>query len=155
MSRAFVKESDGEELLGNRPQRRHSGLPNYITPAGETALRARVDALSAEREALVAHPDALGGKNALALIDEEIAYLRERIDRAIVVPRPVSPCQEVTLGTRVNIVGEDEIDVAARRISWCSPLGRAVMQHAVGDVVVWQRPVGNLEMEILSIDVPE
>jgi transcription elongation GreA/GreB family factor len=49
------------------------------------------------------------------------------------------------------IVGEDEADATQGRISWVSPLANALMNAQVGDVVSWKRPVGDKELEVLSI----
>jgi transcription elongation factor GreB len=48
-------------------------------------------------------------------------------------------------------VGEDEIDSKGGRISWRSPVGRSLLGKRAGDVVVVRRPVGDLEVEILSV----
>jgi transcription elongation GreA/GreB family factor len=50
-----------------------------------------------------------------------------------------------------TIVGEDEADVAQGKISWVSPLAKALLNARVGDVVTWRRPVGDKELQILSI----
>ena len=74
------------------------------------------------------------------------------------------PLDEVHFGARVTIrdeqgkdhtfqiVGDDEADVAAGRISWASPLAKAMMGARVGDTVKWQRPAGPSEVEIVAID---
>ena len=66
MSRAFVKESDGEELLRGAPKRKHSGLPNYITPGGAEALRERLADLSKQRAELAKQSEQMGAKSAVA-----------------------------------------------------------------------------------------
>ncbi len=50
------------------------------------------------------------------------------------------------------IVGEDEADAAAGKVSWLSPLARALTGGHVGDAVTWRRPAGDLELEITAID---
>ena len=52
------------------------------------------------------------------------------------------------------IVGEDEADVAKAKISWVSPLAKALIGAGEGDSVVWKRPVGDLGLEILTIRYP-
>ena len=56
-------------------------------------------------------------------------------------------------GTRrdYRIVGEDEADPAAGKISWVSPLARAMMGSGLGDLVTWRRPAGDLELEVVGI----
>ena len=163
MSRAFVKETDGDETTPEQPRRKHSNLPNYITPAGAKVLRQRIETLAKRRAELAATAEDLGRKNELQLLDSDIEYFQERLRRAIVVQPPSRPWQTVEIGATVDlvdehetrhrftIVGEDEIDVAAGRISWSSPLGSAVMRRNVGDVVIWKRPVGDLELEIVHV----
>ena len=50
-----------------------------------------------------------------------------------------------------EIVGEDEADPAQGRIAPHAPLARSLMGARVGDVVVWTRPVGRMELEVLAI----
>jgi transcription elongation GreA/GreB family factor len=59
-------------------------------------------------------------------------------------------------GTRheFNIVGDDEADVSAGKISWASPLARAMIGAKVGDTVVWRRPAGEAEVYIVGIRYP-
>jgi transcription elongation GreA/GreB family factor len=50
-----------------------------------------------------------------------------------------------------NIVGEDEADIARNKVSWGSPLAKALIGHKIGETVVWKRPAGNTELEITAI----
>ena len=50
-----------------------------------------------------------------------------------------------------TIVGDDEADVAAGKISWASPLAHAMIGARVGDTVVWRRPAGEAEVSIIDI----
>ena len=50
-----------------------------------------------------------------------------------------------------TIVGEDEADPAAGLVSWVSPLARALQDAEVGDLIVWERPMGDLELEVRRI----
>jgi transcription elongation GreA/GreB family factor len=53
-----------------------------------------------------------------------------------------------------SLVGDDEADVALGRISWASPLARAMIGAKVGDTVVWRRPAGEAEVYIVDIRYP-
>ena len=53
------------------------------------------------------------------------------------------------------IVGEDEVDAEKGKVSWVSPLARALIGSGVGDVVLWRRPAGEMELEIEAIRYPE
>ena len=163
MSRAFVKESDGEELLATRARRQHSERPNYVTPLGFDAMRARLERLIRERASNAEGAQSPNARAASAQLDDDIQYLSERLDRAIVVEPPPPPWTRVNVGATVELadadgesviitlVGEDETDVARGRISWCSPLGHATMLREVGDEVLWQRPAGDRVLEILNV----
>ena len=50
-----------------------------------------------------------------------------------------------------QITGEDEADAALNRIAPQSPLARALLGGAVGDIVEWKRPAGAVELEIVAI----
>ena len=49
------------------------------------------------------------------------------------------------------IVGEDETHSATGRISWRSPVGRALLGKRAGDVVLVKRPAGDVEIEVLAV----
>jgi transcription elongation factor GreB len=52
---------------------------------------------------------------------------------------------------KYTLVGSDESDPARGALSFQSPIGRALMKKKVGDVVTVRRPVGEVDLEILSI----
>lgn len=163
MSRAFVKESDNEQLdeLPERPQSPH---PNYVTPSGLAALQAQLHALQEQRHQLLENPDDdLLSKETLKQVERDLRYFQGRVDHAILVDPATQPPDEVGFGAVVRcvddndeehqfaIVGEDEADVAAGKISWVSPLAKALIGAQVGDSVIWKRPVGDLGLEVLSV----
>ena len=53
------------------------------------------------------------------------------------------------------IVGIDEAEPSRNRISWVSPMARALMKARVGDVVNLMTPVGKRELEILEVKYEE
>jgi transcription elongation GreA/GreB family factor len=153
MSRAFVKEQDGDyrEELPERPVSEH---PNDVTEAG----LAQIDqALAAASEAY-ANAQAAADRAALAAAGRELRYWTARRATARVIPAPADR-SEVRFGTAVTIVrddgreqtfrivGEDEADPAQGSISHVSPLARAMFGKRVGDVV----PAGAGEAEIIRI----
>jgi transcription elongation GreA/GreB family factor len=163
MSRAFVKESDEDQAAGELPERPLSAAPNYVTARGMEALRARLKELQDERARLAAAAEPMA-KQRLLEIKRDIRYFTAQIERATVVDMAGQPHDEVHFGARVtirdeqgkdysfHIVGDDEADVAAGRISWGSPLAKAMLGARVGDTVKWQRPAGASEVEIVAID---
>lgn len=160
MSRAFVKEDGPDtEPLPDLPLSRH---PNFVTPRGLQALRDRLAAAQAELQRLRARPDRLDLLPEKAA-ERDIRYLEARLASAIPVDPAGQPHDEVAFGARVTvadpdgretayeIVGEDEADAARNLIAPGAPLARALMGARVGDVVVWQRPAGAVELMILRI----
>jgi len=164
LSRAFVREDDvgDADALPERPQ---SGHPNFITPAGLQALEKRFAALAERRAALAAAPD-MTQDEGLRQMDRDLRWLRSRIERAIPVAPGEGEPEAVAFGTEATVkdeagrkavyalVGEDEADPGNRRVSWTSPLGRALMGAKPGDWVTWPRPAGDVELEVLSVRYP-
>jgi len=164
VSRAFVNEDVQNEAQAELPERPQSEHPNYVTPQGLAELEHSLAELLAERSALCDDGDAMRHEAARRRIDRNARYLRGRIDRAILVPPDAQPRDEVAFGASVRvcaddgleqvftIVGEDEADAAIGKVSWVSPLANALLGAQIGDVVIWRRPSGEVELEILSID---
>lgn len=50
--------------------------------------------------------------------------------------------------TTYRIVGDDEADVKAGKVSYQSPIARALISKEIGDVVVVKAPGGDVEYEI-------
>jgi transcription elongation factor GreB len=162
MSRAFVKEDDAGatgEIL-DLPQSEH---PNYITPRGLAELRQRLAAAQEKRQALLGTRGGVDRELPLAHAEREIRYLETRIERAILIDPARQKPNEVAFGATVRvadpqgeereftIVGEDEVDAEHGRVSWVSPLARALLGSRVGDLILWRRPAGDAELEILAI----
>ncbi len=163
MSRAFVKESDEESASDELPERPLGTGPNYVTARGLEALRARLKSLTEERERLAAAADPMARQRLLE-VKRDIRYFTAQLERATVVDMNGQPHDQVHFGARVtirdeagrdhafHIVGDDEADVANGRISWGSPLAKALLGARAGDTVKWQRPAGTSEVEIVAID---
>lgn len=164
MSRAFVNEerfeqAGGEELV-DRPISEH---PNYVTPSGALALQAQEEALVAELNSLKDQHDDTFAKDKVAEIERDLRYVRARLESAILVDPKTQDHQTVLFGATVDvrdengsshsfhIVGEDEADATINKVSWVSPLAKSLIGQKVGDTVLWQRPAGNLTLEILDI----
>lgn len=156
--------------------------PNYITPDGYRRLREEYEALFAvERPKLVEtiswaaangdrseNGDYIYGRKRLREIDRRITFLSKRMAKASVVNPASQPDQgrvyfgaTVTLADEednrriVTLVGEDEADAGEGRISWNSPLARAIRGAAVGDLRRVQLPAGEKEFEIMAIGYPD
>lgn len=163
MSRAFVKEGSGE--LDPLPDLPISSHPNYVTPRGLQSLKDRLAVRQAELSALRGRAERLD-KLPEAAAERDIRYLEARLRSAIPVDVAAQDLEEVAFGHAVTVVddqgheatyeitGEDEADPALGRIAPHSPLARALMGAAVGDVVTWARPSGVLDLEIVAIVCP-
>ena len=163
MSRAFVKEGDGS--LDPLPDLPISSHPNHVTPTGLAALQERLRATQARLATLKARADRLD-KLPEAAAERDIRYLEARLRSAILIDPATLPLTEVAFGLivtvmddagkehRFQITGEDEADAAQGRITPHSPLARALMGAALGDVVRWIRPSGPTELEVTRIDRP-
>ena len=161
MSRAFVKEADGDGV-GDLPERPVSRHPNYVTPAGLRFLRERVRALQAQRDALAGHEDMAERQRAKA-VERDLRYFEGRASTALLVDPSAGADGHVHFGATVDvrdadggvfsfaIVGEDEADAAAGKISWISPLARALLDAEAGDKVVWRRPAGDKELTVVAV----
>ena len=156
-------------------------VKNYITPGGLQRLRdERRFLLTRERPAVTEvvawaasngdrseNADYQYGKRRLREIDRRIRFLTKRIDAAEAVdpevPRRGRAATHVffgatvryanTAGTErvVSIVGADEVDLDRHRISWLSPLARALMKSGPGDTVVLRAPGTTEELEIQEV----
>jgi transcription elongation factor GreB len=183
MSKAFTKESDGDdgddEL--SRPPGVPEGFKNYITPGGYRRLHDELDRLwKVERPKLVEtiawaasngdrseNGDYIYGKRRLREIDRRIRFLNQRVDSAVVVDNAGKDHEKVYFGATVmvtdeagdertvSIVGTDEIDPSGGRVSWISPIATALLGGSVGDVVTMRSPRGNEELEIVAIRYDE
>lgn len=162
MSRAFVNEDNAAAQADQPVERQVSAQPNYVTPSGFTQLQARVAQLQALHGQHVAKDDQ-SDKQRIADIERDLRYFNQRVQSAqVVVP---TSTDQVRIGhwvtfvgehdhqQRVQLVGEDQADAASGLINWGSPLGRALLGAKVGDEVTWERPLGNLVIEVVAIDL--
>ena len=180
MNKAFVRESDGDdEEEGLSPSLKlPPGTRNYITPAGHARMRDELEELvKRERPHVVEvvawaasngdrseNGDYIYGKRRLREIDRRIRFLTKRLENAEVVdPLRQGDNDQIFFGARVTvadadgnentytIVGVDEMDVARGRISWISPLARALIKAREGDTIRFQSPVGIRELDIVEV----
>lgn len=179
MNKAFVRENDNEDEDELAPALKlPAGTRNYITPRGHARLKEELEQLvKRERPHVVEivawaasngdrseNGDYIYGKRRLREIDRRIRFLTKRLDIAEVVdPLRQGDNDQVFFGARVTvadpsgventytIVGVDEADVARGRISWVSPLARALIKSREGDTIRFQSPLGIREMDIIEV----
>lgn len=165
MSRGFVKEDDLELAGTDLPERPISELPNYVTPNGLKQLKSEESSLLEERELLAPKKEDPTAVQRLAMVDRDLRYIQTRIEQAILVEVPTNKTPtNVLFGTTVSveddegnqhqfqIVGEDEADIGLNKVSFASPLAKALIGNKIGDTVRWKRPVGDLNLEIRHIN---
>jgi len=183
MNKAFVKESDNdddEEALA-LAQAIPAGAKNYITPAGYQRIKDELlQLIDVDRPEVVKivhwaasngdrseNGDYIYGKRRLREIDRRIRFLTKRMDSAAVVdPSVHHGNDQIFFGATVhyttaageehtvNIVGIDELDPLKGKISWVSPVARALTKAREGDLVTLQTPHGAEELEVLSVSYP-
>jgi transcription elongation factor GreB len=137
-------------------------VKNYVTPQGAAALRAELSRLESEPRPKVGADKA--ARKRLEALERRVQFLRDRVANMAVVDPGSQDKDSVHFGATVTvadeegneksyrIVGVDESDPATGRISWISPIAKALISARVGDVVTLELPDGNAELEILQID---
>ena len=181
MNKAFVKESDGDDDDDGGLPPIPPGAKNYITPQGYQRIREELlQLIDNERPEVVKivhwaasngdrseNGDYIYGKRRLREIDRRIRFLTKRLDLAEVVdPSVHQGSDQVFFGATVTylnnagtehtitIVGIDELDPLKGKISWVSPVARALTKSREGDMVTLTTPAGVDELEILSVTYP-
>lgn len=184
MSKAFMKEDDGgidDDGADDATPALPAGTRNYITPQGFERLREERERLTrVERPEVVKvvswaaangdrseNGDYLYGKRRLREIDRRLRFLGKRMESAEVVD-PVRQVRRdqvffgatVTYATMsdeehtITIVGIDEVDSNQGRVSWVSPVARALLKARVGDTVAVRTPSGVDQIEVVKIAYP-
>ncbi len=166
MSKAFTKEDDqdGAPVLPPPVSLLPPGAKNYLTREGAAQLRAELKRrLELERPPLAIRSDDRDAKHELAALDQRIQYLQASLRTAEIVEPPPPPHDVVRFGATVSvrdahgedqryrIVGVDETDSARGRISWLSPLGRALLNSRSGELLRFKTPRGFTELTIIGI----
>lgn len=150
--------------------------PTYLTPEGEIKLRAELAELTGPRREQLAqrlraaiqmgdlseNADYHKAKEDQAFLEGRIQEIEAVLRTAVVVEKTESDV--VTVGSRVTVqeadfdpetydlVGAKEADPRNGKISNESPIGNALMDHKVGDVVEAETPGGKIRFKILRIE---
>ena len=177
MSKAFTKETDDEEEP-DQPEILSANVKNYVTPTGLAELKDELRILfKVERPKIVEtvrwaagngdrseNGDYIYGKKRLREIDRRVRYLTKKIESAEVVDpnlqknltkvffgATVTYVQKDSIKKTVKLVGIDEADLAKGKISWISPVAKALLKGEVGDTVKLHTPLGDEMLKILEI----
>ena len=174
MNKAFVRENDDADDDDDLEpeQLKVPGGKNYITRAGYQALRDELShLLDVERPEVVQvvswaasngdrseNGDYLYGKKRLREIDRRIRFLVEPSahhgNDQVFFGATVTYSEPDGTERRVQIVGVDETDPLAGKISWISPVARALIKAREGDEVSLMTPQGRMELLIESVEYP-
>ena len=182
MNKAFVKDDAAapeDDDPADSVEAEIPGGKNYITRKGYTALRDELtqllDVARPEVVQIVSwaasngdrseNGDYIYGKRRLREIDRRIRFLTRRLDKAEVVdPSVHKGNDQIFFGAHVTyrepdetvrhiqIVGVDELDPLNGRISWVSPVARALIKAREGDTVTLVTPQGRLEIEVEAVE---
>jgi len=184
MSKAFVKETEADDDEDGDVQAvaLPAGSKNYMTKQGYARLRVELEQLmNQERPAVVQtvswaasngdrseNGDYLYGKKRLREIDRRIRFLTRRLETAEVVDPALQPNRDqVFFGATVTysdvrgqehdvtIVGVDEAEPLQGRISWISPVARALLKARAGDTVALRTPAGLESLDVLDVCYPD
>jgi len=181
MSKAFTRETEGDDEEDVSLPAVPAGGKNYITPQGFAQLRAELlQLMDDERPKVVEavhwaakngdrseNGDYIYGKKRLREIDRRIRFLMRRLEIAEVTdPTVHHGHDQVFFGATVTyaeasgaertvtIMGIDEADSSKGQVSWVSPIARALLKAREGDVVKLVTPVGAQEIEVLEVRYP-
>ena len=176
------EDDEEEDAPDSPPLGLPAGSPFYMTPAGHAALQAELHRLWTEDRPKVVevvswaaglgdrseNADYQYGKRRLREIDRRVRFLRKRLERVQVVDPAVQTrrdrvffgatvtyAREDDREVTVTIVGIDEADTAQGRISWVSPVARALLGAGIGDLVRLRTPQGAETLEVVAIRYPE
>ena len=154
------------------------GGPHYITREGAKRLQEELVELRTKQRPKIVQDVAdaaaqgdrsenaeyIYGKKKLREIDRRIHFLTKRLETARVVDVAEERANDkVFFGATVEvedeggkratyqIVGQDEIDTTRGKISYQSPLGRALLKRSEGETVLFRKPSGEIELTIVSI----
>jgi transcription elongation factor GreB len=156
VSKAFTRESDEdvpEDIASVRPQL-PPGARNYITREGADRLRNHLDELLEKRK--LQSTDRVRLEPAIRKLQNTLA--------SVVVTEPPVDQGKIAFGASVlvryqndeqeqyRIVGVDEAAPEHNRISWISPLARALLNRREGDTVAFLSPAGKQMLQIIKVD---
>lgn len=180
MNQVTTTENDEEEGDGSAPPI-PAGAKNYMTPQGHQRMKSELLRLiDVERPEVVQivswaasngdrseNGDYIYGKRRLRQIDGRIRFLTKRLDLAeIVDPTIHHGSDQIFFGATVRyetqsgeqhtvtILGIDELDPLKGKISWVSPVARALTKAREGDSVTLRTPGGLEELLILEVSYP-
>jgi transcription elongation GreA/GreB family factor len=158
MAVAFTREEDYESQAADLPDRPISAEPNLVTASGLAAIEAELASARAAYSAAQVQGGVSADRTAMARATRDLRYWSARRGSAQLT-EPDLEADTVQFGRTVEferedgrrqtfrIVGEDEADPTAGSVSYASPLARALLGKAVGDVAM----VNGAEVEVVAV----
>ena len=151
--------------------------PTYLTPEGEAKLKAELEELKGPRRQelsvrlrsaiqmgdLSENADYHKAKEDQGFLEGRIQELEHLLRNVVTIEKNTSK-DIVGVGSHVTIqegnfpsetyhvVGAKEADPRNGKISNESPIGRALMDHKVGEIVEAETPAGKIKLKILKIE---
>jgi transcription elongation factor GreB len=163
VSKAFTSEETPDlGAVGREPPRVRPGEVRYVTPEGQAALRAELERLRSQRSETTHLPESERVPR-MADVERRIALVEGTLAALTVLGPADAPEGIVSFGTWVTvddedgrrntwrIVGPDEADARRRLVSVHSPVGRALLGRAAGDLVEIERPDGRREYTVVEV----
>ena len=152
--------------------------PVYLTAEGHRDLKAELDELinvgrvdmaqrlhtAIKQGDLSENADYIAAKEAQGFLEGRILELQQKLRNAVIIDETRSPDGKVVLGSHVtvvedgfedeevyHIIGVTETDPTKGRISYLSPLGKALLGSKVNDIVAIQAPAGEIKFKIIAV----
>ena len=165
MSRGFVKEDDQEEVPLVPPRADLPiGTENFVTQSGLDSLLEEKEILLREQEKLDASQEK-EYRISFNHINAKLQLLNERINSAKIIDPTKLPQDEIHIGAKVTfkntannatqtfqVVGVDEANISQKKISFITPLAKALMHKKVGENAILNLGEKKNTFEILKID---
>jgi transcription elongation factor GreA len=152
--------------------------PTYITAKGAARLEKELENLKGPQRLALSkrlrdaiqmgdlseNADYHKAKEDQGFLEGRIQELEFILRNAIIVEEKAGPKDVVAVGVRVTVqeegfdpetyymVGAKEADPRAGKISHESPIGRALMDHRVGEIILAETPGGKTKLKILKIE---
>ena len=167
MSRAFIKEDNSGQDNAALPDRPVPPGPNYVTPAGKKAIEDALRTLAEQIAAIPILTEDPEAKERRKRFERDLRYYEKRLASAKLVDNSATPPAEILFGAvieasdekgaaqRFAIVGADEADPPAGKISWSSPLAKRLFGLKPGDEAAWDTAEGPRRLKILSVSYPK
>jgi transcription elongation factor GreA len=152
--------------------------PNYLTPEGEAKLKAELEDLKGPRREelskrlrsaiqmgdLSENADYHKAKEDQGFLEGRIQEIEAILRNSVLIENTVNTSGSISIGSHVTIqesgfdpetyhlVGPTEADPRHGKISYESPIGRALVDKKVGDVAEADTPGGKIKFKILKIE---